>query len=80
MKIGDHVSFWPQPIIHLYKPLKEDGRNIIIMKLCGYYNKWYHCADIVIISYKHTFHPFCFATMLEHSNKCCVCKEKLHPN
>jgi hypothetical protein len=31
-------------------------------------------------SYKHTFHPFCLGAMLYNSNKCCVCKQKLHLN
>jgi hypothetical protein len=29
-------------------------------------------------SCKHTFHPFYLGAMLQNSNKCCVCKQKLH--
>jgi hypothetical protein len=38
MKRGDDLSFWPKPILHLDKPQEECGRNIVIIKSCGYYN------------------------------------------
>jgi hypothetical protein len=41
MKIGDDALFWPQPILHLDKPLEEDGHNIIIMKLCKMISHYY---------------------------------------
>jgi hypothetical protein len=80
MKIGNGALFWPRPILHPDKQLKEDGRNIIITKLCGYYNQWCYCVDIVITSCKHTFHPFCLVAMLENSNKYYVCEQKSHPD
>jgi hypothetical protein len=79
MKMGGGFSFWPNPILHSNQPKKEGGHNVIVIKPCGYCNKWYLAKDIVIISCEHTFHPFCLVTMLEHPNKCCLCKQKLHP-
>jgi hypothetical protein len=59
---------------------KDDGGiNVIVIKPCGYCNQNYHRANIAITSYKHTFHPFCLRAMLHNSNKCGVCKQKLHP-
>ncbi len=74
------MSFQPNPIIPPEKPTNDGRRFVIIVQPCGYCNQWFHCFDIAITSCKHTFHPFCFCAMLQNSNKCCVCKQKLHPN
>jgi hypothetical protein len=81
MKIrqGD-ICFQPLPIVHIEKHVDDGGKNVLIFKPCGNCNQCYHCYDIAITSYKHTFHPFCLGTMLQKSNKCDVCKQNLHPN
>jgi hypothetical protein len=80
MKKGGGMCLWPKPILHLAKPTNDSARTFIIINACGYYNQWFHCDDIVVTSYRHTFHPFCFEAMLKDSIKCCVCKQKLHPH
>jgi hypothetical protein len=80
MKKENGISFWLQPFFHLDVPLEDSGHNVIVIKACGYYNQWYHCGDVALTSHKHTFHPFCLATMLKDSNKCKICIQKLHPN
>ncbi len=66
--------------MHPKKPKSDGGINVVVIKPCGYCNQNYHCVDIVITSYKHTFHPFCLGAMLHNSNKCGVCKQKMHPD
>ncbi len=69
------MCFQPLPIVHLEKPTHDGGKNVIVIKPCGYYNQNYHCVDIAITSYKHTFHPFCLRAMLWNSNNVAfVCK------
>jgi hypothetical protein len=80
MKKGGGMSFQPTPIIHLKKPTNDGGRCVIIVQPCGYCNQCFHCFDIAVTSCKHLFHPLCFGAMLQNSNKCCVCKQKLRPN
>jgi hypothetical protein len=72
------MCFYPLPIVHPKIPVNDGGKNVVIIKPCGYYNLCYHCCDIAITSCKHTFHPFCLGAMLQKSNKCVVCKQKLH--
>jgi hypothetical protein len=72
------MCFQPLPIVHLDKPTHDGGKNVIVIKPCGYCNQNYHCVDIVITSCKHTFHPFCFEAMLQNYNKCGICKQKIH--
>jgi hypothetical protein len=62
------------------KPLDDGGKNFVIIQPRGYCNQCYHCDDIVENNYRHTFHPFCLGAMLEKTNKCCVCEQKLHPD
>jgi hypothetical protein len=71
------MCFQPLPIVHLKKPTDDGGKNVVIIKPCGY---CYHYYDIAITSHKHTFHLFCLQTMLQKFNKCVVCKQKLHSN
>jgi hypothetical protein len=81
MKVGQvGMCFQTLPILDLDKPLDDGGKNVIIIKPYGYYNQWYHCANITITSCKHTFHPFYIGAMLYNFNKCVICKQKLHPN
>jgi hypothetical protein len=54
-KVG--MSFKPKPIMH-YEDVEESGKAFIIVKPCGFCNQGFHCMDVVIISCKHTFHPF----------------------
>jgi hypothetical protein len=69
MKKEDGISFSSQPIFHLDVPLEDSGRNVIVVKACGYYNQWYHCGDVALPTCKHTFHPLCLVAMLKDSNK-----------
>ncbi len=65
MKTGQGgICFQPLPIIHLEKPIDDGGKNVVVIKPCGYYNHCYHYYDIAITSYKHTFHLFCLQAML----------------
>jgi hypothetical protein len=53
------MCFQPLPIVHLEKPTDDGGKNVVVIKPCGYCNHCYHYYDIAITSYKHTFHLFC---------------------
>jgi len=64
MKKGGGMCFWPPPIMHLAKPPDDGLNNFVIIKSCGCCHGWFHCDDIVVMSCKHTFHPFCFSVML----------------
>ncbi len=71
----DGISFWSQPIFHLYVPPEDSGCNVIVVKACGYYNQWYHCGDVTLPTCKNTFHPLCLVAMLKDSNKCKICMQ-----
>ncbi len=55
--------FWPKSIIH--PMLNNKFETYILVKPCGFCNRGYHCHDIGITFYKHTFHPFCFKKILK---------------
>jgi hypothetical protein len=81
MKKEVGMCFWPKPIMHPTKPINDaSARMFIIIKPCGFCNQSFQCHDIIVINYKHTFHLFFLGAMLKDSNKCYVCKQKLHPN
>jgi hypothetical protein len=71
MKNKSGTSFWPKPIVH--PMLNNKSKTYILVKPCGFCNKRYHCCDITIASYKHTFHPFCLGELLGVNNKCSIC-------
>ncbi len=79
MKRGTRMMFRPKPIMLFDNPC-EEGRTFIIFKPCGYCHERFHCIDVTVTSCKHTFHPFCLGVMLKHSNKCCICNVKFHPD
>jgi len=65
MKIGQSgICFQPLPIVHLEKRVDDGGRNVLVIKPCGYCNQCYHYYDITITSCKHCFHSFCLGAML----------------
>jgi hypothetical protein len=61
-----------KPILHFDDVMENNGRSFIVVKPCGFLIK----TSIVwmLLSCKHTFHPFYLGAMLKSSNKCCVCK------
>jgi hypothetical protein len=65
MKIGENMTFKPKPIMHFEKSVDDNGRTFIIVKPCGFCNNGSHCMDVVVVSCKHTFHPFCLGVMLK---------------
>jgi hypothetical protein len=69
MQNGGRLSFWPKLILHLNRPI-NDRTSMIIIKACGLCGQWYHCGDIVVTSYLHTFHSTCFGEHLKTNNKC----------
>jgi uncharacterized CHY-type Zn-finger protein len=77
MEKGDGIFLSPKPIVHPKKPADGGERNFIVINSCRYCNQWYHCYEVVS-NYKHTFHPWCLGAMLKDTNKCNVCKQKLH--
>ena len=80
MRKGRGMSFWPIPQVHIENSFLEVGRNVIVIKPCGYCTKGFPNMDIAVTPCRHTFHPFCLGVMLKTSNKCLVCKEYFHPN
>jgi hypothetical protein len=72
------MSLWPKPIIHLDRP-QVDNPNMIIINKCGICGQWYHCFDIAMTNYLHTYHPTCLGEHLKTNNKCKVCNQRLHP-
>ncbi len=72
------MIFKPKPILHFEETAKKNGRAFIIVKSCGFCNEGFHCMDVVVTSYRHTFHPFCLGAMLKDSNKCYVCNVRFH--
>jgi hypothetical protein len=59
MKGRSSMIFKPKPIVHSKNTMEDGGRNFAVVKPCGYCNQGFHCMDVVVTSYKHTFHPFC---------------------
>lgn len=80
MRKGSGMSFWPIPQVHIENSFLEVGRNVIVIKPCGYCTKGFPNMDIAVTPCRHTFHPFCLGVMLKTSNKCVVCKEYFHPD
>lgn len=80
MRKGSGMSFWPIPQIHSEQSFIDVGRNVVVIKPCGYCNKGFPNMDVAVTPCKHTFHPFCLGVMLKTSNKCLVCKEYFHPD
>jgi hypothetical protein len=65
MKIGESMTFKPKPIMHFEESMDDNGKIFITVKPCGFCNIRFHCMDVAIASYKHTFHPFCLGVMLK---------------
>ncbi len=74
------MSFWPKPILHPNSSIESKSASFIIVKLCKFCGRGYHCGDVVITSYNHTYHPFYLAKVVRDKNKCSICGELFHPN
>jgi hypothetical protein len=55
-----------------------DGPSMVLIKGCGLCGQWYHCFDVVVTSYLHTYHPTCLGEHLKIHNKCKVCNQRFH--
>jgi hypothetical protein len=80
MAKGRGLSCWPKPILH--PPFLGDVDGFIHNQLrsCTFCKLWYHCFDLVVISCKHTFHPYSLDESLKTSNHCFTCGQILHPD
>jgi hypothetical protein len=78
MKIGARMIFKPKLILHFKETIDENGRAFIIVKPCGFCNERFHCMDVAVTFYRHTFCPLHLGAMSKDSNKCCVCNVRLH--
>jgi hypothetical protein len=75
------LSMWPRPILHpaTRNDIVDDFPYIVI-RPCGYCNRGFHCSDIAMTSYKHTFHLFCLSEIVRTSNKSLICNELFNLN
>jgi hypothetical protein len=63
---GMGMTFKPKPILQFEEfGDQENGRIVIIMKPCGFYNPTLHCMDVVVTPCKHTFYHYCLGVMLK---------------
>jgi hypothetical protein len=68
MTKGMGMTFKPKPILQFEEFVdQENGRTVIFVKPCGFYNHTFHCMDVVVTPCKHTFHHFCLGVMLRES-------------
>jgi hypothetical protein len=70
---------WPKPILRPDSPV-NDVTCMIIIKACGLCGQWYHCGDVALTSYLHTFHFTCMCEHLKTNNISKVCNHILDLN
>jgi hypothetical protein len=75
MKKRNGNCFWPKPIIHLNAHVNFDSPTFLVIKCCGFCLWGFHCNDIVVISCKHMYHPFCLGELVRVNNKCSICEQ-----
>jgi hypothetical protein len=75
------LFMWPCPIL-LLAANKVGNENFpyLIIKPCAFCNRGFHCWDIAVTSYKHTFHLFCLSEIVRASNRCFVCNALFNPD
>ncbi len=66
--------------LHPCVEVNSDNSTYLQIKACGFFGRGYHCHGIVVMSCKHTFHPFFLSKVLWDNNICCVCGHVPHLN
>lgn len=72
MERGGGMSLWSKTMLHTSSHINVDLTIIIVVKACGFCSGWYNCYNIVVTSYKHTYHPFCLGEMLKKNKMSCL--------
>ncbi len=50
----------------------------IAIKPYGFCFRVFHCNDVAITSYKHTYYPFYLGELVKENNNCSICEQVLH--
>jgi hypothetical protein len=71
------MACWQKPCLH--PDLPEEIGGAFELEPCSFYNRWYTLFDVVMVRWRHFYHPFCITKLAKTQNSCIICKETFHP-